>query len=202
MQTNTRQNRVRKLTVTAMLAAIASILIFLAFPVGFAPSFLKLDFSEVPVLIGTFAYGPIAGVAIELVKAFVNLILNDSGTGGVGELAMFLIGSSFALTAGFIYKFKKTLSGAILAMAAGTIVMVLAGCLLNVYVLLPAYGAAFHLQMNDFIDMGKAVNNHINTLFRLVLLAIAPFNLLKGVVVSVITGFLYKRISPVMHKGM
>mgnify|MGYP000284904119 FL=1 len=100
-----------KLAVTAMLAALSAVLMFFEFPLGFiAPSFYEFDFSEVPVLVGTFSMGPIAGVVIEFVKILVKFLIKGTSTGGVGELANFLIGCSFILPAGFIYKYKKSKS--------------------------------------------------------------------------------------------
>ena len=109
-----------KLAVTAMLAALSAVLMFFEFPLGFiAPSFYEFDFSEVPVLVGTFSMGPIAGVVIEFVKILVKFLIKGTSTGGVGELANFLIGCSFILPAGFIYKYKKTRVGAIVGMLTG-----------------------------------------------------------------------------------
>ena len=113
-----------KLAVTAMLAALSAVLMFFEFPLGFiAPSFYEFDFSEVPVLVGTFSMGPIAGVVIEFVKILVKFLIKGTSTGGVGELANFLIGCSFILPAGFIYKYKKTRVGAIVGMLTGTVAM-------------------------------------------------------------------------------
>ncbi len=117
-----------KLAVTAMLAALSAVLMFFEFPLGFiAPSFYEFDFSEVPVLVGTFSMGPIAGVVIEFVKILVKFLIKGTSTGGVGELANFLIGCSFILPAGFIYKYKKTRVGAIVGMLTGTVAMAAIG---------------------------------------------------------------------------
>ncbi len=181
--------------------AIAGALMFLEFPLPFAPTFYKLDFSEVPVLIGSFSLGPVAGILIELVKILVHLLIKGTSTAGVGELANFIIGCSFVVPAGLIYKARKTRKNAIIGMAAGTVFMTVVGCFVNAFMLLPTYAAAFHMPIDALIGMGTAVNPGINSLLTFALLAVAPFNLLKGAVVSVITFLLYKRVSGLIHRA-
>lgn len=186
---------VRKIAFTAMFGAIAGILMNFDFPLPFAPNFYKLDFSEVPVLIGAFAFGPVVGALTELVKILVHFVLKGTQTAGIGELANYLIGISFAVPAGFIYRRSKTRKSALIGMAAGTVIMCAVGCLVNAYILLPTYAAAFKMPVDALIEMGHAVNASVNSLFGFVMLCVAPFNLLKGVIVSIMTFLLYKRIS-------
>ena len=180
-----------------MLAAISVVLMLFEIPLPFAPSFYEIDFSEVPVLIGAFAMGPVAGAAIELVKILLNLVITGTDTAGVGELANFIIGCSLCLPAAIIYKRKKTRKGAMIGMAAGTALMVVIGCLINAYVMLPAYSAAFGLPIDALVQMGTAVNPNITSLSTFVIFAVAPFNLLKAVLVSLIVLLIYKKISPI-----
>ncbi|WP_343248292.1 ECF transporter S component [Diplocloster hominis] len=193
---------IRTIVQIGMLSAIATILMLFEIPLPFmAPSFYELDFSEVPVLIGCFAMGPVAGILIELVKILLNLVINGTITAGVGEAANFLIGCAFILPAGMIYKHRKSRKTAIIGMAAGTVTMTILGCFLNAYVLLPAYASAFGWPLTSIIEMGSAINPVVKSLPTFVILMVAPFNILKGVVVSLITFLLYKYISPILHRG-
>jgi len=188
---------VRTTVKIGMLAAISVVLMLFEIPLPFAPSFYEIDFSEVPVLIGAFAMGPVAGAAIELVKILLNLVITGTDTAGVGELANFIIGCSLCLPAAIVYKRKKTRKGAMIGMAAGTALMVVIGCLINAYVMLPAYSAAFGLPIDALVQMGTAVNPSITSLSTFVIFAVAPFNLLKAVLVSLIVLLIYKKISPI-----
>lgn len=190
---------VRTIVQAGMLGAIAVVLMLFEIPLPFAPSFYEIDFSEVPVMIGTFAIGPVAGAAIELVKILLNFIINGTTTAGVGEVANFLIGCALVVPAGIIYRRKRTRTGAIIGMAVGTVFMTLIGCLLNAYVLLPVYATAFQMPIDALVAMGTAVNGSIDSLFTFVAFAVAPFNLLKGVLVSLVVFLIYKKISPVFR---
>ena len=191
------RSNVRTLAQVGMLSAIAVVLMLFEVPLPFAPAFYEIDFSEVPVLVGCFAMGPAAGVAIEFLKILLNFAINGTATAGVGEIANFLIGCSLVVPAALIYKFKKTRTGAIVGMAAGTVFMTAVGCLLNAFVLLPTYAVAFGMPIDGLVQMGTAVNSAIDSLTTFVLFAVAPFNLLKGVLVSLIVFLIYKKISPV-----
>ena len=181
-----------------MLGAVSVVLMMFEIPLWFAPPFYKIDLSEIPVLIGTFAMGPTAGIFIELIKIVLHLLFKGTSTAGVGDFANFLIGCSMIVPAGIIYKVKKTRGGAVVGMITGTLFMAFVGCFLNAFVLLPAYGKAFGMSVDALIAMGTAVNPSINSLFTFVVLAVAPFNLLKGLIVGVITFLLYKHVSPIL----
>jgi len=195
--TSSRSN-IRTMVQIGMLGAVSVVLMMFEFPLWFAPGFYKIDFSEVPVLIGTFAMGPVAGVMIELIKVILHLLLKGSTTAGLGDAANFLIGCSLILPAGIIYKRIKTRKGALIGMATGTLILITIGSFLNAFVLLPVYAKAFGLPMETLVGMGSAVNPAITNVTTFILLAVAPFNLLKGVVVSVITYGLYKYVSPIL----
>ena len=189
---------IRSLTMIGVLSAIAVVLMLFDIPLGFLPSFYKIDFSEVPVMIGSFALGPVAGVMIEFIKILLNLLINGTDTAGIGELANFFIGCSIVVPASIIYSRKKTKKGAVLGLVIGTLLLTIVGSLLNAYILLPAYGAAFHMPIDRLIAMGTAINPSINSMSTFILLAVVPFNLLKGVLVSIITILLYKKLSPII----
>ena len=191
----------RKVTMIGMLSAIAGILMMIEFPLPFAPVFYKLDLSDLPALIGAFAFGPVAGVMIEFCKILVYLVFHGTGTAFVGDLANFVIGSSFILPASFIYLFKKSKKDALIACVAGTATMTVVGSWLNAVFLLPKYAQMFGMPMDALVAMGTAVNPKINGVGTFVMLAVVPFNLLKGAVVSIITMLIYKKISPLLKTG-
>lgn len=196
---NEQRVGIRTMVQVGMLSAIATVLMLFEIPLPFAPSFYEIDFSEVPVLIGCFTMGPLAGVAIEMVKILLNFLINGTVTAGVGEIANFLIGCAFCVPAGLLYQKQKTRKGALLGMAVGTGMMVIVGCVINAYVLLPVYAKAFQMPLDALIGMGTAVNPNITGLSTFVIFAVAPFNLLKGVLVSLIVLAIYKKISPIFR---
>ena len=190
--------RTRYLVQIGMLAGIAVVLMLFDIPLPFAPSFYQIDLSELPVLIGAFAMGPMAGVLIELIKVLLNLVINGTDTAFVGESANFLIGCALIVPAALVYQRKKTRKSAVIGMLLGTIVMAAVGGVINAYVLLPAYSAAFGIPIDGLVEMGAAVNRAITSLPTFCLFAVVPFNLVKGLVVSVITLLLYKHISRIL----
>ena len=196
--TTKKKMTTKMITQIGMLGAIATVLMLFEIPLPFAPSFYEIDFSEVPVLIGCFSMGPLAGAMIELVKIILNFVINGTMTAGVGEVANFIIGCSLCVPAGIIYKKNKTKKGAMVGLIAGTLFMTVLGCFVNAYILLPTYAAAFQIPIDGLIEMGAAVNGNINSLFTFVMFAIVPFNLLKGVLDSIIVMAVYKKISPIL----
>lgn len=186
---------IQTLTKVAMLAAVAGVLMLFEFPLWFAPSFYKLDFSELAVMIGALSMGPLAGAAIEGIKILLNFVLNGTITGGVGELGNFLIGCSFVVPAAWVYRKNRTLKGMVLGMAAGTCMMVLLGSVINYFILLPVYATVFGQPLEFFVQMGNVLNPAIVDLKTLILFAVAPFNLLKGVLIGILTYFLYRKLA-------
>ncbi|MFU0833290.1 MAG: Riboflavin transporter [Oscillospiraceae bacterium] len=192
----------RMIAQVGILGGIASLLMMFEFPLWFAPGFYQLDFSEIPVLIGGFAMGPVAGVLIELIKVVLYMLIHGSSTAGVGDLANFLIGCSMVIPAAMIYKAHKSRKNAIIGLVVGTLAMVLVGSAMNAYVLLPVYAKVFHVSMDTLISMGNVVNPSIKSLETFIILAVAPFNLFKGVTVSSLVMLLYKRVSPILHGAL
>lgn len=193
--------RTRMLTTTAMLGALSGLLMLIEFPLGFiAPSFYKLDLSEIPVMIGTFAFGPIQGVVIEAVKIIIKLILKGTSTGFVGDLANFIIGCAMVIPAGIIYKRKKTKKSAVIGMIVSTLVMAVVGVFLNAYVMIPMYSA--FMPIEQIVEAGKAIIPWISNTFTFCLLCVLPFNLIKGIIVSVVVAIIYKPLSRLIHKGI
>ena len=176
-----------KLAVTAMLAALSAVLMFFEFPLGFiAPSFYEFDFSEVPVLVGTFSMGPIAGAVIEFVKILVKFLIKGTSTG-----------CSFILPAGFIYKYKKTRVGAIVGMLTGTVAMAAIGVVLNTFVLVPLYSS--FMPLTEIIKMGQAIFPAIDGTFTFCLYCVGPFNIIKGLIISVVVFIIYKPLSRLIN---
>lgn len=190
----------RKIAMIGMLSAMAAILHMLDFPVPFAPPFYKLDFGELPALIGAFAFGPVAGVLIEFCKIFLKLLFKSTSTAFVGDLANFVIGCSFLLPASIIYLFRKSRKSASIGCTAGTFCMTVFGTAFNAVYLLPAFSRLYGAPMEAIIEMGTAVNPSINSVNTLVVFAVAPLNLIKGGAVSVITMLIYKQLSPILKK--
>lgn len=194
-----KNEKLQWITKVAILSAMAFILMLIEFPLPFiAPSFYELDFSEVPVLIGAFALGPVAGGTIELVKILLNLIFNGTDTGFIGEFSNLVTGLVFVLPAAFVYKYKKTKVSAFLGLLTGGLSMVVLGCFINAYVMLPLYSKLIPIPIEAIIGMGTAIWPAIDSIFKFVLLCVAPFNLIKVILVSAVTMLLYKRLSPLL----
>lgn len=198
MVTSTKKLSVSKMTKIAMLSVLAFVIMQLELMIPIFPSFLKLDMSDLPALIGAFAMGPMAGVAIEAVKNILHLL--QTSTGGVGELANFAIGSAIVIPSAIIYAKNKSKKSAIIGLLVGTLFMAIVGALANYFVLIPFYTA--FMPIDTIVELGTIVNPSINSVATLVLFGIVPFNLFKGLVLSALTLILYKRISPVLHKGL
>ena len=201
-QNERNRSKVRMMAQIGMLSAIATVLMLFEIPLPFAPSFYEIDFSEVPILIGSFAMGPLAGATIEFIKILLNFAINGTVTAGVGEIANFLIGCALVVPAALIYKNKHTRNGALIGMITGTVFMAVVGCFMNAFILLPAYAKAFKMPLDALVGMGTAVNKHITDLKTFVLLAVGPFNLLKGALVSLIVFLVYKKISPILKMNV
>ncbi len=195
-----KQTNLNKMIKISLLSVIAFVLMFFEFPIPVFPNFLKIDISDLPALLGTFALGPVSGILIELFKNVLHIVFKGTQTGFVGEFANFMVGSIFVATAGIIYKIRKSKKTAILGLIAGTIVMSLAASVLNYTILLPLYAKVFKAPIEAFVAMGAAINPNIKTVKDLVLLSILPFNLLKGIVISAVTIPVYKSISPILHR--
>lgn len=193
-QKRTSIQNVRILTMTAVLSAVSFVLAFFEFPVPLSPSFARMDLSDLPALIGAFAYGPAAGILIELVKNALQLF--TSSTGGIGELANFIMGSSFVAAAGLIYKFHKTKKTAMLACLIASVVMGIVAALVNYFILLPVFEA--FMPLDQLIASFGEFIPFIKTKLDVVLFNAFPFNLLKGIGISIVTMLLYKRLTPIL----
>lgn len=185
----------------SMLSAVAALLMYVDIPLWFAPPFYKIDLSEVAVLMGAFAISPFAGFVIEALKILLILCIKGSHTGFVGEAANLIIGCAYVLPAALIYHKNKTKKNAVIGLGVGTIFMTVAGCVINAYALIPAYAKAFNMPLDAIVKMGSEINPDIVSLKTLVLYATAPFNVLKGIIVGVLTMLMYKRLSPILKRN-
>lgn len=190
----------KNVVLMGMFGALAGVLMIFEIPLPFiAPSFYGLDFSEVPILVGTFALGPVAGAVMEIVKILVKLVLKPTSTGFVGEFANLVVGCSLILPAGIVYRFNKSKKGAVLGMAAGTVMMAVVGVIMNALVMIPFYSNLMPLE--TIIQAGAAINPAISNVWTFVIICVGPFNLIKGITVSLITALVYKRISVIIHSA-
>ena len=180
------------LTRVAILAAAASILFLIQIPIV---AFYKLDLSNIPVLLGAFSMGPIPGMMILALKSLIGLL--SSSSAGIGELADFIMGAALVIPASIIYHRNKTRKTALIGMLAGTVCTAIVGVLVNKFIMLPFYMGAFHMDMEGILAFAKV--SGVDTEWKLLLLVTGPFNLLKGVVLSVVTFLIYKPLSPILH---
>jgi len=194
-----RDEKLIKLIKISLLAVIAFLLMYIELPIPIFPSFLKIDISDLPALLGAFALGPIAGVIIELVKNILHGVFASS-TALVGEFANFLVGSCLVLVSGYIYKVRKSKGGAMAGLLIGIVCMSIFAAILNYFVILPLYEKVLGFPIAAVVGMGSKINHNIKDLNSFVIWMIIPFNLFKGIIISVMTLALYKSVSPILHK--
>ena len=209
-----QRSRTHKIAVTAMLSAAATVLMFLEFPIPFLiPSFVELDFSELPALLAAFSLGPVSGVIVCLVKNVIKGLL-FSGTGGVGEMCNFLLGICFVIPAGLIYRYKRTRSGALIGALAGAVIMALCSIPVNYFISYPVYTK--FLPIDVIISMYQEIVQSfngllsragapfalpaVNGLLGCLIAFNAPFTLLKGLLDMGLCFLIYKPLSPLLHR--
>jgi riboflavin transporter FmnP len=201
-----RENNVRKssararwIAKTGILSAAAIALMYLEFSLPFFPGFLKFDFAEVPALLATFSMGPLTGIVVEFIKNLAHL--PASHTAMVGELANFIICSAFVGVAGLIYRYNKTKKGAMISLAAGTAALTISGCLVNYFISIPFYINAMGFSMEAIKGAAHAAGNpFVSNMTTLIFYVFVPFNILKGLVISIIISLIYKKLSPLLHR--
>lgn len=192
MQTTTN---LRKMTGTAMLAAVATVLMFIDFSVPFMPSFIKLDISELPALLAGFAYGPLAGTAVCLIKNLINLLRTT--TGAVGEMCNFLMGVCFVVPAALIYKHKKSRRSALIGAGIGALAMALLSVPVNYFITYPIYQN--FMPLDAIIGMYQAILPGVDGLLQCLVVFNLPFTLVKGLLDAALTFLIYKPLSPILH---
>ncbi len=193
----TKRNKTHKIAVAAMLSAVATVLMFLEFPVPFLmPPFVKMDFSELPALLASFSLGPWYGAAVCLIKNLICCLRTNSGC--VGELANFLIGVCFVVPAGIIYKHKKSRKSALIGSIAGAVIMALVCIPLNYFIVYPVYTKIMPIEA--IIGLYQTLRPNVNGLLECLVLFNAPFTFVKGICDVVLCFLIYKPLSPLLHK--
>lgn len=188
----------RKIAMIGMFGALSAILMLFEFPLPFAPSFYKLDFSEIPVLIGAFAFGPVTGVMTELVKVLLKLLIKSTSTAFVGDFANFVVGCSFVLPASVLYLIRKNKQMALVSSMVGIIIMTIFGTAFNAVYLLPAFSKLYGMPLDVIIGMGTEINASITNVGTFVFYAVAPLNFIKGSCDTLVTLLVYKKLSPIL----
>ena len=195
------RNRTHKLTVTAMLSAVAFILMFIEFPIpALIPSFVKLDISDLPELLAAFSLGPVYGVAVTFLKNLLHIVFKGTSSAYVGELCNFLLGAVFSLVAGFIYQRKKSRKSALLGAIIGAVLMAIVSVPMNYYVVYPAYVVCYGMPLEAIIGMYQAILPSADSLIKCLTIFNMPFTFCKGMLDVLLCFLIYKPLSPLLHK--
>ena len=195
------RNRTHKLTVTAMLSAVAFILMFIEFPIpALIPSFVKLDISDLPELLAAFSLGPVYGVAVTFLKNLLHIVFKGTSSAYVGELCNFLLGAVFSLAAGFIYQRKKSRKSALIGAIIGAVLMAIVSVPMNYYVVYPAYVVCYGMPLEAIIGMYQAILPSADSLIKCLTIFNMPFTFCKGMLDVLLCFLIYKPLSPLLHK--
>ena len=188
---------IKRISISAILGALGFVLMLLEFPLPFIiPSFIKLDFSEIPALIAAFAYGPIHAVFVCLIKNLLHLFVTSSA--GVGELSNFVLGAIFVGTAGIVYKKMHSRKGALIGSIIGAAVMAVISIFTNYFIVYPAFSVLYGLPMDAILGMYKALLPVADNLFKALVIFNLPFNLAKGILDAAVCFAVYKKLSPIL----
>ena len=195
-----KKDTTHKLTVAAMLSAVAFILMFIEFPIPMLiPAFIKMDFSDLPALLGAFALGPVYGVIISFMKNLLHIVIKGTSTACVGELSNFILGAIFSAVAGYIYKHHKSRKTAIIGAVAGAVAMGVLSVPSNYFVVYPAYVQFYHMPLEAILGMYQAILPSANSLIKCLVIFNMPFTLVKGLLDALICMLIYKPLSPILH---
>ena len=188
--------RTKDMTKIGMLSVIAFILMYFQLPITFvAPPFMKLDISDLPVLMGAFTMGPVFGIIIAAIKNILHIVFKGTMTAGIGELSNFIISSTFAFVSAYFYRKHRTYKGAIISLTLGVLAMTFLAMLSNYFVVFPLYAKV--MPMDAIIAIGSAITSKITGLFTMMIYSVLPFNLIKGFTTSAVMMLVYKKISPI-----
>ena len=195
-----KKDTTHNLTVAAMLSAVAFILMFIEFPIPMLiPAFIKMDFSDLPALLGAFALGPVYGVIISFRKNLLHIVIKGTSTACVGELSNFILGAIFSAVAGYIYKHHKSRKTAIIGAVAGAVAMGVLSVPSNYFVVYPAYVQFYHMPLEAILGMYQAILPSADSLIKCLILFNLPFTLVKGLLDAVLCMLIYKPLSPILH---
>ena len=182
-----------------VLSAIAYILMFISIPLPIFPSFLKIDLSDIPAIFGGMSLGPMAGLAIVIVKNFLQGI-TASTTGGVGEFANVVIGGSYVLIICLFYRKLKSTKGVVVGGLLGIVAMTIMGCIMNYYIMMPLYAVVYGMPLEQIVQMGTVINPKVTDLMTFVIWMIAPFNIVKASIMTVVTLPLFEKMETILKK--
>ena len=195
-----KKDTTHNLTVAAMLSAVAFILMFIEFPIPMLiPAFIKMDFSDLPALLGAFALGPVYGVIISFMKNLLHIVIKSTSTACVGELSNFILGAIFSAVAGYIYKHHKSRKTAIIGAVAGAVAMGVLSVPSNYFVVYPAYVQFYHMPLEAILGMYQAILPSADSLIKCLIIFNLPFTLVKGLLDAVLCMLIYKPLSPILH---
>ena len=186
----------KNLVLMAMFSALAAVLMLWEFPIPFiAPNFYEIDLSEIPILVGSFIMGPVSGVIMEAIKIILKLLIKGTSTAYVGDFANFCVGVCLVVPASIIYQKHKTKKNAFNGMLVGTLFMAVAGVVLNYFIMIPFYVKAFGMPLEAIIGAGAKIQPLVTNKLSFTIVCVAPFNIVKGIIVSLVTALIYKHIS-------
>ena len=195
-----KKDTTHNLTVAAMLSAVAFILMFIEFPIPMLiPAFIKMDFSDLPALLGAFALGPVYGVIISFMKNLLHIVIKGTSTACVGELSNFILGAIFSAVAGYLYKHHKSRKTAIIGAVAGAVAMGVLSVPSNYFVVYPAYVQFYHMPLEAILGMYQAILPSADSLIECLIIFNLPFTLVKGLLDAVLCMLIYKPLSPILH---
>ncbi|MCI2046167.1 MAG: ECF transporter S component [Faecalibacterium sp.] len=195
-----RRTGTREMIVAAMLSAVAFVLMFIEFPIpALIPPFIKMDFSDLPALLGAFALGPGYGIAISFMKNLLHIVIKGTSTACAGELCNFLLGAAFAFTAGLLYRKHKSRKAALIGAFLGAAVMALISVPVNFFVTYPAYVKFYGMPLDAILGMYQAILPSADTLLKCLLIFNLPFTLIKGLADVALCFLVYKPLSPILH---
>ena len=195
-----KKDTTHNLTVAAMLSAVAFILMFIEFPIPMLiPAFIKMDFSDLPALLGAFALGPVYGVIISFMKNLLHIVIKGTSTACVGELSNFILGAIFSAVAGYLYKHHKSRKTAIIGAVAGAVAMGVLSVPSNYFVVDPAYVQFYHMPLEAILGMYQAILPSADSLIKCLIIFNLPFTLVKGLLDAVLCMLIYKPLSPILH---
>ena len=195
-----KKDTTHNLTVAAMLSAVAFILMFIEFPIPMLiPAFIKMDFSDLPALLGAFALGPVYGVIISFMKNLLHIVIKGTSTACVGELSNFILGAIFSAVAGYLYKHHKSRKTAIIGAVAGAVAMGVLSVPSNYFVVYPAYVQFYHMPLEAILGMYQAILPSADSLIKCLIIFNLPFTLVKGLLDAVLCMLIYKPLSPSLH---
>ncbi|WP_294578309.1 ECF transporter S component [uncultured Thomasclavelia sp.] len=195
-----KEKKIRMIALIAIFGALAAVLMMFRFPLPFMPPFLSFDLAGVPELIVAFTFGPVAGILVVVLRILLQLVISGTNSMFTGELQGLMLSLALVLPASIIYCHNKTKRGAIYGMLAGSITNVVVAVFTNMVIIIPFYVALYGMDMDAIISMTQAVNPYVDSTFKLVLLGIIPFNIIKNLATCLVTFVIYKKISPVMHR--